>query len=1213
MHEKHGGSGFLNRRVESTSTLARISISSVLLADTRELSMRIPISAKVGERTVETKALIDCGAQGCFLDQDFVKKHQIPTFPLSKPIPANNVDGTLNKKGDILEATWLEVNLKGRTERIRFLISGLGKDHLILGMTWLKRTNPDIDWNKGTVRFDERRIKRTMGYALRKSIECRLIDTERRSDEPKPETEIIDTEQPRNEPKHEYFDPEDYDDEGDPMTLWIRAKTTISQKLAQASIEPKEPKTIEEMIPPIYLKYRKVFEKQASERLPESRPWDHAIDLKPDFVPRNCKIYPLTPQEQILQDRFLEENLRKGYIRPSKSPMASPFFFVAKKEENALRPCQDYRQLNEGTVKNVYPLPLIGDLLDRMKGAEYFTKLDIRWGYHNVRIKEGDQWKAAFKTNKGLFEPVVMFFGLCNSPPTFQAMMNEIFADMIAEGWLEIYMDDMGIHSDNLEEHQRRTLRVLRRMEENDLYLKPEKCTFDARQMEYLGLIITPGKIEMDPTKLAGIRDWPTPTTVKHVRSFLGFANFYRKFIGHYAEIAKPLNNLTHLDKKFEWDEETENAFQALKSAFAKTPVLIMPDSTKPFLLECDASKWALGAVLKQQDMNGDWHPCGFISRTFDQTQRNYDVGDRELLAIITALETWRHYLQGSPHPVTVFSDHKNLTYFKSPQKLNRRQARWNLTLSQYDLKLVHIPGQKMVQSDALSRRPDHILTEDDDNENVILLPETMFLRQIDLELRNAIIEAMTKDDFPRNTIETLKKGGPPPIKSDLKAWEIREELLFFNERCYVPANEELRRNIVKKFHDLPPMAHPGQYKTMEAIRKYYWWPGMYTFIRNYVMGCATCQQNKVNTHPTTPPLMPIRSNAGRPFAIITTDFITDLPISEGYDSLMVVVDHGLTKGVILIPCTKTIDALGTADAYLDHVYRRFGLPDTIISDRGPQFASQVFRNIGKTLGIDLRMSTAYHPQTDGETERVNQELEVYLRIFCGNNPDKWRSFLPIMEFAHNNRTHETTKQTPFYLMGGYEPKAFPIAFENTNIPSVEQRMVMLQRARDEAKAAHELARQKMAERITRGFKPFKKGDQVWLEGKNLKTLYESKKISPKREGPFEIQEVLGPLTYRLTLPVRWKIHPVFHAALLTPYRQTQAYGPNYPNPPPDLIEGEEEYEVEAIIAWRKRGRTRQYLIKWKGYPTSDNSWEPESNLKRSRRLLETYKQRHHL
>ena len=411
-----------------------------------------------------------------------------------------------------------------------------------------------------------------------------------------------------------------------------------------------------------------------------------------------------------------------------------------------------------------------------------------------------------------------------------------------------------------------------------------------------------------------------------------------------------------------------------------------------------------------------------------------------------------------------------------------------------------------------------------------------MFLRQIDLELRNAIIEAMTKDDFPRNTIETLKKGGPPPIKSDLKAWEIREELLFFNERCYVPANEELRRNIVKKFHDLPPMAHPGQYKTMEAIRKYYWWPGMYTFIRNYVMGCATCQQNKVNTHPTTPPLMPIRSNAGRPFAIITTDFITDLPISEGYDSLMVVVDHGLTKGVILIPCTKTIDALGTADAYLDHVYKRFGLPDTIISDRGPQFASQVFRNIGKTLGIDLRMSTAYHPQTDGETERVNQELEVYLRIFCGNNPDKWRSFLPIMEFAHNNRTHETTKQTPFYLMGGYEPKAFPIAFENTNIPSVEQRMVMLQRARDEAKAAHELARQKMAERITRGFKPFKKGDQVWLEGKNLKTLYESKKISPKREGPFEIQEVLGPLTYRLTLPVQWKIHPVFHAALLTPY-----------------------------------------------------------------------------
>src|SRR6516164_945641 len=666
-------------------------------------------------------------------------------------------------------------------------------------------------------------------------------------------------------------------------------------------------------------------------------------------------------------------------------------------------------------------------------------------------------------------------------------------------------------------------------------------------------------------------------------------------------------------ERKFEWGALQEQAFLAMKEAFLRVPVLIMPDPTKPFTVEADASKWAMGAILKQRDMNGDWHPCGFISKTFDPTQRNYDVGDRELLGIITALETWRHYLMGSPHEVTVLSDHKNLTYFKTPQKLNRRQARWNLVLSQYNLHLIHVPGKRMVQSDALSRRPDHVPGEDEDNEEMTLLPDSLFLRQIDLETRDVIIEAMTKDDFPNKAIVALKEKGTPPIKSDLGAWELREGLLFFNDRCYVPTDLELRRNLVSQFHDPAMMGHPGQYKTMEAIRKHYWWPGMYTFVRNYVAGCATCQQNKVNTHPTTPPLTPIKSNGGRPFSMITMDFITDLPVSHEYDSILVVVDHGLTKGVVLIPCTKTFGALETADALLRNVYRRFGLPDILISDRGPQFASRTFKEMGRLLGIELRMSTAYHPQTDGQTERLNQELETYLRIYCGNNPEDWEPLLPVLEFAHNNRTHETTKQTPFFLIGGYETKAFPLPFEGMNVPSVGQRLARLQRARDEALAAHELARSKVAERTRRGFIPFKKGEMVWLEGKNLKTLYASKKVAPRREGPFEISEVLGPLTYRLTLPTRWRIHPVFHASLLTRYQENETHGRNFTKPPAELLDGEEEYEVEAIVAHKKQGRGLVFLIKWKGYPTSDNSWEPQKNLKHAQDILSTYKENHQL
>lgn len=266
----------------------------------------------------------------------------------------------------------------------------------------------------------------------------------------------------------------------------------------------------------------------------------------------------------------------------------------------------------------------------------------------------------------------------------------------------------------------------------------------------------------------------------------------------------------------------------------------------------------------------------------------------------------------------------------------------------------------------------------------------------------------MVEDSFKTNAIKALKNNGLPPGKSDLKDWKIEDGLLFFREKCYVPKNEHLRRSLVQQYHESLSTRHPGQFKTLELIKQDYWLPGMHMFIKKYVEGCITCQQMKPNTHPTTVPLLPIKSNSDRPFGQITINFITDLPENSGSDSLMVVLDHGLTKGAIFIPCNKIIDALRTADNLSTHVYKRFGLPDKIITDRGPQFASKVFRELGQLLGITLNMSTAYHPQTDGQTERVNQELEVYLRIFCANNPSKWKDLLYLAEFTHNNRHHST-------------------------------------------------------------------------------------------------------------------------------------------------------------------------------------------------------------
>jgi hypothetical protein len=328
--------------------------------------------------------------------------------------------------------------------------------------------------------------------------------------------------------------------------------------------------------------------------------------------------------------------------------------------------------------------------------------------------------------------------------------------------------------------------------------------------------------------------------------------------------------------------------------------------------------------------------------------------------------------------------------------------------------------------------------------------------------------------------------------------------------------------------HESPVSGHPGHLKMLYLLKERFYWRGMAAMTKQFIDGCAVCQQMKTNTHPTAAPLMPIKSHAHRPFQQVKMDFITDLPISNGFDSIFIVVDQGLSKGVILCPCNKMIDAEGTIKLYIDNVFIQYGLPDIIISDRGPQFASNVFNGIFDAIGVKHRMSTAYHPQTDGQTECYNQELEAYLRIYCAYKPDEWSNKLSLAQFAHNARTHEAIKQSPFQLMYGTKPVALPEVSEKTNSPVANNRINQLCKSREEALAAHDLARIKMMERTTNRTKPFKVNDQVWLESKNLKIPYQSRKLTPKREGPFKIKEVLGPVTYRLTLPKQWKIHDVF-------------------------------------------------------------------------------------
>jgi len=345
-------------------------------------------------------------------------------------------------------------------------------------------------------------------------------------------------------------------------------------------------------------------------------------------------VYPLSRNEKEEVQKFVDEHLKKGYIRPFKSPQTSPVFFVGKKDEGK-RMVMDYRRLNKQTVKNNYPLPLITDLVDSMGNKRIFTKIDLRWDYNNVRIKEGDEWKAAFTTHVGSYEPVVMFFGMTNSPAMFQGMMNEILRDMINEGKVAAFVDDMLIGTETEEGHDELVEEVLKCLEENDLYVKPEKCAWKVQKVNFLEVVMGQWRIEMEEDKVAGVLNWPVPKMVRDVRKFLGLANYYRQFVKDFAKLARPLNNLTRKEEKWKWGNEQQEAFEQLKMVFTSRPLLAAPDLDKEFRVEADASNFATGGVLSIKCKDSKWRPVAYISKSLNETKRNYEIHNKEMLAVI--------------------------------------------------------------------------------------------------------------------------------------------------------------------------------------------------------------------------------------------------------------------------------------------------------------------------------------------------------------------------------------------------------------------------------------------------------------------------------------------------------------------------------------------------------------------------------------------------
>ncbi|KAF7372795.1 Reverse transcriptase-RNase H-integrase [Mycena sanguinolenta] len=503
---------------------------------------------------VSLNGLLDCGATFEFIDSGYVLESGIPVQWLSQPIPIFNVDGSPNEAGAITEVANVVPQYNGHLERVQFTVTRLGKEKLILGISWLQKHNPEVNWE--------------------------------------------------------------------------------------------------------------------------------------------------TRKKEL--DAFIEEGLATGHICPSKSLMASLIFFV-KKKDGGLQFIQDYPALNVMPVKNRYPLPLINDVINWLKGAQFFTKLDVWWGFNNVWIREGNEWKAAFRTNQGLFKPLVMYFSLTNSPATFQTTMNDIFQDLILSVDVMVYLDDILIAHSNLAAYQKVVAEVLQCLRQHKLYLWPKKCEFDQMSIKYLGGIISHNCVEMDPVKVAGIATWPSPENKQDVLQFLSFTNFFWRFIGEFSDITCPLFDLTKKGAVWVRGPLEERAFQGLKDVLTSDPVLLLLDLTKPYRVEADSSDQETRTVLSQEGLDRKWHPVAFCCKSLSEVQQNYEICDKEMLSI---------------HAVEIWTDHKN--YFWKAQNLNRRQARWSLYLSWFDFVLYHKPGSLISCPDPLLRHPDHGAMLD--NKDVILL-----------------------------------------------------------------------------------------------------------------------------------------------------------------------------------------------------------------------------------------------------------------------------------------------------------------------------------------------------------------------------------------------------------------------------------------------------------------------------------------------------------
>ena len=733
------------------------------------------------------------------------------------------------------------------------------------------------------------------------------------------------------------------------------------------------------------------------------------------------------------------------------------------------------------------------------------------------------------------------------------------------------------------------------------MYAKLEKCSFSVPSIDFLGYIISDSGIGVDSNKINSITSWPAPTTVKSLQSFLGFANFYRMFIANYSDIIAPMLSLLKKDTKFNWNPDCQEAFENLQSQFSSAPILRHPDTSKPFIVEADASDFAIGGILSQ-DIDGKIHPIAYYSRKLSVPEINYKVHDKELLAIVACFQQWQSFLLSSIEPVKVLTDHRNLLYFSDSKRLNRRQVRWSLFLCDFDFQIIFRPGREGGKPDALSRRQDYHLHNSDErvtNQHQVLLNKNRFLIAVTRE--RSLLECIKEAQLNDKEIQDLKDSKGISCKDDC--------LLHYG--CLVIPNA-LRHKLLQLCHDSPLAGHAGIRKTFKLISKEFWWPGMRKDCTAYVESCHVCGRAKA-THMKPAGLLQPLPVPPRPWHSVAMDFIVDLPPVQGKDSILVIVDR-FSKMGHFVACRKNITSLELADLFFYHIIRLHGIPNNLVTDRGSVFISQFFSALLRNYGIAQNLSSAYHPQSDGQTKRLNQVLEQYLCVYSNFDQTNWLENLPLAEFCYNSQFHTAINMSPFKATYGFDPPVHWSTELLSDSPQTLQKYMSVLNDTTQTLCKTlkktQLSTKKFAD-IKRCHVEYEEGEMVFLDRRHIKTLRPSIKLDWKKLGPFQIIQKINPVAYRLQLPHSMKrLHNVFHILLLHPVKNTYSR-PTEAKPPPVILDRNNDYyEVDDILDGKRTRGHWQFLVLWKGYSAKENSWEPEENIVNCDHLIQEFKQR---